>query len=69
MTDATASALQEAISFAINNGHSSCEPIHLASVLFANDSSIGTRVVTKVNNQGLGKDGSEKGSNTSFHSA
>jgi len=61
MTDATASALQEAISFAINNGHSSCEPIHLASVLFANDSSIGTRVVIKVNNQGLGKDGSEKG--------
>jgi ATP-dependent Clp protease ATP-binding subunit ClpB len=47
-TDATATALQEAMSLARENGHSVCEPMHLASVLFAKDDSLGARVVTKV---------------------
>ena len=47
MTDATATALQEALNLARDNGHSLCEPLHLAAVLFAKDDSIGARVVAK----------------------
>lgn len=47
MTDATASALQGALSLARDNGHSLCEPLHLAAVLFSKDDSIGARVVAK----------------------
>eukprot|EP00590_Aulacoseira_subarctica_P000750 CAMPEP_0172420128 /NCGR_PEP_ID=MMETSP1064-20121228/6525_1 /TAXON_ID=202472 /ORGANISM="Aulacoseira subarctica , Strain CCAP 1002/5" /LENGTH=890 /DNA_ID=CAMNT_0013159945 /DNA_START=193 /DNA_END=2865 /DNA_ORIENTATION=+ len=47
MTDATANALQAALNFARDNGHSLCEPLHLASVLFSKDDSIGARVVAR----------------------
>jgi len=47
MTDATANALQEALNLARDNGHSLCEPVHLAAVLFGKDDSIGARVIAK----------------------
>lgn len=47
MTDATTKALQECLTVARDNGHALAEPIHLAAALFADDASIGSRVVSK----------------------
>lgn len=50
MTDATAKVLNETLQFACNNGHSQADPIHLASILFSKDDSIGSRVIAKADN-------------------
>lgn len=47
MTDATTKVLEQTLTIARDNGHATAEPIHLASALFANDDSIGSRVVAK----------------------
>lgn len=47
VTDATATALNSALSLARDNGHSLAEPIHLAVVLFQGDDSIGSRVCAR----------------------
>jgi ATP-dependent Clp protease ATP-binding subunit ClpB len=54
MTDATTKALEECLTIARDNGHALAEPIHLASVLFTNDSTIGSRVVAKTDAAGGG---------------
>jgi ATP-dependent Clp protease ATP-binding subunit ClpB len=46
VTDATAKAINEALTIARENGNSTAEPIHLAAVLFK-DESIGSRVCTR----------------------
>lgn len=48
MTDASTKALEQTLTIARDNGHAVAEPIHLAAVLFSDDDSIGSRVVTKV---------------------
>lgn len=47
MTDATTKALEQSLTIARDNGHALAEPIHLAAALFAEDDSIGSRVVSK----------------------
>jgi len=47
MTDATVKAFQNALHIARDNGHSLADPIHLASAIFADDDSIGARVVAR----------------------
>ncbi len=47
MTDASSNALQEALFLARDNGHSLAEPIHLATVLFDKDDSIGGRICVR----------------------
>ena len=47
MTDATTNALQDALNLARDNGHPEAEPLHLAYILFAQDDSVGARVVAK----------------------
>ncbi|EED93681.1 member of the HSP104/clp superfamily [Thalassiosira pseudonana CCMP1335] len=47
MTDATTKAIEQCLSIARDNGHALAEPIHLAAALFADDESIGSRVVAK----------------------
>jgi ATP-dependent Clp protease ATP-binding subunit ClpB len=47
MTDATAKAIEQAMKLAVDNGHSTCDPIHLAAVLFQDDDSIGARVCSR----------------------
>lgn len=47
MTDATTKALEQSLTIAADNGHALAEPIHLAAALFAEDDSIGSRVVSK----------------------
>lgn len=47
MTDASTNALQEALLLARDNGHSLADPVHLASVLFSKDDSIGARICVR----------------------
>ncbi|KAL7463916.1 hypothetical protein ACHAXS_004267 [Conticribra weissflogii] len=47
MTDATTKTIEQCLNIARDNGHSLAEPIHLASALFAEDDSIGSRVTAK----------------------
>jgi ATP-dependent Clp protease ATP-binding subunit ClpB len=47
MTDATAKAVEQAMKLAVDNGHSTCDPVHLAAVLFQDDDSIGARVCSR----------------------
>jgi ATP-dependent Clp protease ATP-binding subunit ClpB len=47
VTDATAKAINEALTIARENANSTAEPIHLAAVLFKEDESIGSRVCTR----------------------
>ena len=48
VTDATAKAINEALSVARDNGHSQADPLHLAVVIFQNDDSIGARLCTRL---------------------
>lgn len=48
MTDATAKAIENSLLLARDNGHSTADPMHLASVLFDGDDSIGARVCQRV---------------------
>ncbi|KAL3925781.1 MAG: hypothetical protein SGILL_000162 [Bacillariaceae sp.] len=47
MTDAAIKAVQEASTLARDNGHSSCDPVHLCAVLFRDEDSIGARVCAR----------------------
>jgi ATP-dependent Clp protease ATP-binding subunit ClpB len=60
MTDATTKALEQALNIARDNGHSLCEPIHLAAALFEADDGIGARVAAKssASNMGAGNSSS-----------
>jgi ATP-dependent Clp protease ATP-binding subunit ClpB len=49
VTDASNKAISEALQVARDNGNSLADPIHLAFVLFKDDSSIGARVCLKSN--------------------
>jgi len=48
MTDAVQKVINETLQFACDNGHSQADPIHLASILFSKDNSIGSRVTAKI---------------------
>ena len=50
VTDATANAINAALTLARDNGHSQADPLHLAAALFDSDDSIGARVCTKASN-------------------
>ena len=50
MTDATTKALREALDLAVNNGHALAEPLHLATVLFGEDDSLGARICFRADN-------------------
>jgi ATP-dependent Clp protease ATP-binding subunit ClpB len=47
VTDATAKVIEQALSLARDNGHSSAEPMHLALALITGDDSLGARVCSK----------------------
>jgi ATP-dependent Clp protease ATP-binding subunit ClpB len=47
VTDATAKALETALSIARENGHSQADPLHLAIAMFDGDDSIGARVCSR----------------------
>jgi len=48
MTDASTKEIKQTLTIARDNGHAIAEPIHLATVLFSDDDSIGSHVVAKV---------------------
>jgi len=48
ITDATAKAIEQALTVARDNGHPSAEPLHLALSLFTGDESMGVRVCAHV---------------------
>ena len=53
ITDATAKAIEQTLQLARDNGHSTADPLHLASVLFTGDDSIGARVCAKAEHDTL----------------